>query len=168
MVPSVILTEVRESNQPWFALITKIEPPNPSAMLVKFVNYVFVIDPVAMGRGSLWIRSFERFYSQHSTAANAGFHATLGELSIAPGTAKAFKVAHDKIIYPGELATILSKFPTDDAAFFATAAMNRTREQIYGTTKQITSRERKLIKELNAQKQQKASRKRRAANKVTY
>ena len=168
MIPTIILTEVHESNQPWFALITKNDPPNPSAMVVKYVNYVFVIDPTAMSRGSLWIRSFERFYSQDSNASNEGFYTTLGQISIAPGNARYFKVARDKIIYPGELATLLARFPTDDASHFAKAAINRTKEQIFGTNQQITAREQKLIREMDAQQRAKSNRKRREENKIKY
>lgn len=168
MVPTIILTEVRESNQPWFALITKNNPPNPSAMVVKYVNYVFVIDPTAMSRGSLWIRSFERFYSQDSNASNEGFFTTLGQISVAPGTARYFKVARDKIIYPGELATLLARFPIEDASYFAKGAMNRTHDQIFGTNQQITAREQKLLRELSAPQRAKSNRKRRLENKIRY
>lgn len=159
MVNNIVITQTGAVNVPWYALITKDIKNYPSVMIVKFVNYVFLIDPSAMDRGSLWIREFERFYSKESILANDGFHAKIGEICAKTGLSHIFRPRPtNRVIYPAEMAALLPSFPTDEASAFAHTAILRTKDQIYGTNQEITEREKVLqrqIDELNQKKRKK-------------
>lgn len=171
MIQSIVFTDVRESNQPWFALVMKRDTPSSVVVLVKFENYLFQLDCNALVRKSLWIRNLERFYSKNDAAANEGFIQTLGELTTAPSNHSAFKQGKNRIIYPAELASKMGYFPLEDASFFAQVALNKAMEQVNGTSQEISERERVLerqIKDLQYQLKAKARKKRLKAEKPTY
>lgn len=167
MIESIVITQTGAVNKPWYALITKLVPPYPSAMVAKFENYVFVLDPSAMDRRSIWIRSFERYYSKE-TMANDGFYAQVGSLIAIPHTSSLFKVMKNRIIYPAELAELLPRFPVDDAGYFVHAAINRTHDQIYGTSKERTDREKKMAKEMDELRLSKKKKKKKKPVEIIY
>lgn len=152
IVESVIMTQAGEMNQPWYGLIMKYDQPSAMVIIVKIERHILFLDPAALSRGSIHIRNYMSFATKYNdeTEACQMFDRMLGETSRKPSSASIFRNTGEKIVYPAGLVKIVREFPIDDGQFFATAATRNALAQVYGTERQITSREKHLQRELDA------------------
>lgn len=154
IVESVIMTQAGEMNQPWYGLIMKYDQPSATVIIVKIERHILFLDPAALSRGSIHIRNYMSFATKYNdeTEACQMFDRMLGETSRKPSNASIFRNTGEKIIYPAGLAKIVREFPIEDGQLFATSSVREALAQVYGTSKQITTREKNLQRELAAAK----------------
>ena len=147
LVESFVFTQKAEDNQPWFTFIMKRQDPSKTAIVAKVDQFVLVLDPNALSRGSLWIRLYHEVNSLTEVMEDVYalqvydlLHAVSSPLLVG---------SHDRIIYPESLADTINHFPMKDASYFAMAALNRAKEQLYGSDREPTPKERALQKEID-------------------
>lgn len=147
MVESFVFTQKSEDNQPWYTFIMKREDPVKTAIVAKVDQFVLVLDPNAMSRGSLWIRFYYEVNSVTEVISDV-YAAQVFEL-VSAVSSPLLVASHERIIYPESLADTINHFPTRDATYFAMAALNRAKEDLYGSGRMMTPRERAMQQEID-------------------
>lgn len=166
MIENFVFSQRNENNQPWYTFIMKKKDPNKSAIVMKVDPFVLVLDPNALTRESLWIRLYKEVNPLTDSIAEA-YSLQVAEL-LHEVDGPLLRASHDRIIYPEKLADTIAKFPMEQAKLFAAASLNRAKEHIYGTTKEMTAREKALVKEISRYKYQERERKAARRNQTKH
>ena len=159
MVETIVLTQMYSESSLKMAFVAKKRydvKDNPaamrSAMLVGVKDYVLILDPDVMRRGSLKIRHFDlstyAFESESLRCSDnmAHYSYLLARLVSAVGTDPLFSNARKRPYSPA-LVERLATLDTDPLMHFAVAATNRAKEMLTNNSKEVTKRERELIQQ---------------------
>lgn len=149
MIHTVNITSVGADNATWYALILKYDQSEQSVLIAKFDNVVFLLDPSAMTRESLRVRSYERCFNYQE--ANTVFYQEIGRCASLSGYSTVF-TNRERPIFDSKLTAVMRRFPKKDASDFTSTALRRAYDQINGSPTKISARERELQLQLEAER----------------
>lgn len=141
MIHTVNITSTGADNATWYALVLKYDQSEQSVLISKFENVVFRLDPPAMTRQSMRVRSYERCFNFQE--ANQVFFEEIGRCAALPGYSVVF-TNREKPIFDGQTAALIKRYPKKDAMEFTEVALRRAYDQINGSPTKISARERQL------------------------